>query len=44
MTARVVGSCDILAVITTSAVGIYGAPARARRILRVLKLLASVSL
>ncbi|XP_077290008.1 gustatory receptor 43a [Arctopsyche grandis] len=42
MTARVVGSCDVLAVITTSAVGVYGAPARGRRILRVLKLLATV--
>lgn len=43
MTARVVGSCDILAVVATSATGVYGAPKRARRTLHVLRLLTSVS-
>lgn len=43
MTARVVGSCDILAVVFTSATGVYGAPKRARRTLHVLRLLTSVS-
>lgn len=43
MMSRVVMSCDILAVVATSATGVYGAPNRAKRTIHVLTLLTSVS-
>lgn len=43
MMPRVVGSCDFLAVVATSATGVYGAPNRVQRIIHVLTLLTSVS-
>lgn len=42
MTARVVGSCDVLAVVATSAAGVFGAPVRTKNTVKVLRLLYKV--